>query len=64
MLTFLNALQSPSHLDDINGYMLSTERQQPNNPTMGLQASKGKVVQEDLVTATVEAGVHAGNVSL
>eukprot|EP00111_Clytia_hemisphaerica_P008239 TCONS_00024014-protein len=55
MMTFLNALQSPSHLDDINGYMLSTERQQP---TVGLQASTRKVVQEDFLTATVETGAH------
>lgn len=45
MLTFLSALQSPSHQDEINGYMLSTERS--SSPT--------KIIQEDTIAPTVVA---------
>ena len=47
MLSLLNALQTPSHQDEINGYVLSTERK--NSDIINL--APPKPIQENVFTA-------------
>ena len=54
MLTFLNALQSPSHQDEINGYMLSTEHSKDETIS-----SPTKIIKEDAIAPIVVASQNA-----
>ena len=54
MMTFLNALQTPSHQDEINGYVLSTERSKDETIL-----STQKVIQENTIAPTSVASQNA-----